>query len=68
MARFFENPLLIVVLVLVIIVVFGANKLPVAAKALGQSLRIFKNEVRSDADRTPTDQVSDAPSDTDKAS
>ncbi|MDR3067974.1 MAG: twin-arginine translocase TatA/TatE family subunit [Cellulomonas sp.] len=48
MGRFFENPVVLIVLILVLVIVFGANKLPVAAKSLGQSLRIFKNEVRPD--------------------
>ncbi|MCL2090226.1 MAG: twin-arginine translocase TatA/TatE family subunit [Micrococcales bacterium] len=48
MGRFFENPVVLIVLLLVLVIVFGANKLPVAAKSLGQSLRIFKNEMRPD--------------------
>ncbi len=48
MGRFLENPVVLIVLVLVLVIVFGASKLPVAAKSLGQSLRIFKNEVRPD--------------------
>ncbi len=48
MGRFLENPAVLIVLLLVLVIVFGANKLPVAAKSLGQSLRIFKNEMRSD--------------------
>ncbi|MCL2455828.1 MAG: twin-arginine translocase TatA/TatE family subunit [Micrococcales bacterium] len=46
MARFFENPAVLIVLLLVIVLVFGANKLPTAARSLGQSLRIFKTEMR----------------------
>lgn len=64
MGKFFENPVLIVVLLLVIIIVFGANKLPVAAKALGQSLRIFKNEVRSDDSKDTSTETRDASAET----
>jgi sec-independent protein translocase protein TatA len=42
----FDNPLLLVVLVLVIVVVFGAKRLPDAARSLGRSMRIFKSEVK----------------------
>jgi sec-independent protein translocase protein TatA len=34
------------VLAVVVILLFGAKKLPDAARALGKSLRIFKSEVR----------------------
>jgi sec-independent protein translocase protein TatA len=35
----------IVAIVLVVLVLFGATKLPVFAKGLGQSIKIFKKEV-----------------------
>jgi sec-independent protein translocase protein TatA len=41
-----DNPWLLLVLVLVIVLVFGANKLPGAARSLGRSMRIFKSEVK----------------------
>ncbi|MHA7650939.1 Sec-independent protein translocase subunit TatA [Mycobacterium sp. ML4] len=34
------------ILALVVIVLFGAKRLPDAARSLGKSLRIFKSEVR----------------------
>ncbi|HZA10765.1 Sec-independent protein translocase subunit TatA [Mycobacterium sp.] len=34
------------VLAVVVILLFGAKKLPEAARALGKSMRIFKSEVR----------------------
>ncbi len=46
MAKFFDNPVLLLVLVVIIVLVFGANKLPGAARSLGRSMRIFKSEVR----------------------
>lgn len=45
----------ILVLLIVILVLFGAKRLPGAARSLGQSLRIFKAEtkgLREDADTT----------------
>ncbi len=50
------EPWHIVVLVVVIALLFGANRLPGLAKAVGQSLRIFKNEVKDlTDDAKPTD-------------
>jgi len=47
----------ILILLIVILVLFGAKRLPGAARSLGQSLRIFKAEtkgLRSDEDTTVT--------------
>jgi len=41
----------LIVLVLIILL-FGAPKLPALAKSLGQSLKIFKSEVRPDSDES----------------
>ncbi|GIG24199.1 Sec-independent protein translocase subunit TatA [Cellulomonas denverensis] len=40
------KPWHIVVLVIVIVLLFGAKRLPDLAKSVGQSLKIFKNEVK----------------------
>jgi sec-independent protein translocase protein TatA len=51
----------IVVLVVVLILLFGANRLPDLARSVGQSLKIFKSEVKdlreddTDTSRTPSD-------------
>lgn len=50
----------LVVILFVVLLMFGAPKLPGFAKSLGQSMRIFKQEVSSDADETkpaPHDQA-----------
>lgn len=44
--RIFDNPMVLVLLLLVILLLFGAPKLPGMARSLGQSLRIFKSEVK----------------------
>ncbi|MDX6198569.1 MAG: sec-independent protein translocase protein TatA [Actinomycetota bacterium] len=47
----------ILILLIVILVLFGAKRLPGAARSLGQSMRIFKAEtkgLRSDDDATIT--------------
>jgi sec-independent protein translocase protein TatA len=41
-----DNPWILLVLVLIIVLVFGANRLPGAARSLGRSMRIFKSEVK----------------------
>lgn len=38
------------IILLVILLLFGAPKLPALARSLGQSMKILKNEVRSDSD------------------
>lgn len=48
------KPWHIIVLVVVLVLLFGAKKLPGAARGLGQSLRILKSEtknLRDDEDR-----------------
>lgn len=46
MRNLFDNPILLLVLVLLVVVVFGAKRLPDAARSLGRSMRIFKSEVK----------------------
>ena len=43
------------VLIVVVLLLFGAPKLPVLAKSLGQSLKIFKSEVRPGSDSGESD-------------
>jgi len=40
------SPVHFLILVLVIIVIFGAAKLPMVAKNLGKSMKVFKSEVK----------------------
>jgi sec-independent protein translocase protein TatA len=48
----------IIIVLLVVVLLFGATRLPALARAVGQSARIFRTEVRSTADES-----SDAPAD-----
>jgi sec-independent protein translocase protein TatA len=51
----------LVLVVIVIMVLFGAKRLPDASRSLGRSLRIFKAEtkgLRDDSDTTVTDTTS----------
>ena len=44
--NFFRNPWAIVLLIVLVILLFGANKLPGLARNMGKSMRIFKSEVK----------------------
>lgn len=46
MGRLFDSPVHLLILLLVIVVLFGAKRLPDAARGLGRSMRILKTEVR----------------------
>jgi len=58
----------LVILLVVILLLFGAPKLPGLARSLGQSMRIFRSEVKTMKDEnssdTPNDSSSDSNSDT----
>ncbi len=44
------RPLEIIAILLIIVLLFGAKKLPELAKGIGQSLKIFKKEVKPEVD------------------
>ncbi|WP_372699272.1 Sec-independent protein translocase subunit TatA [Arthrobacter sp. JSM 101049] len=48
----------IVIIVVLALILFGAPKLPGLARSLGQSMRIFKSEVRQMKDDDPKDPKS----------
>ena len=55
--RIFDHPAQLLIIVLLVVVLFGAKRLPDAARGLGRSLRIFKTEVKEmkkDDARRPT--------------
>ena len=49
------------ILLVVILLLFGAPKLPGLAKSLGQSLKIFKSEMKTDESNGSTDKTDDRP-------
>jgi sec-independent protein translocase protein TatA len=59
----FDSPWKILIVAVVIIVLFGSRKLPVAARSLGQSMRILKKEVSGlhEDERAPSTSVQAAP-------
>ncbi|GAB3285627.1 hypothetical protein GCM10027449_31050 [Sinomonas notoginsengisoli] len=46
MGRLFDGPWPIVIIIIVALLLFAAPKLPAMARALGQSMRILKSEVK----------------------
>ena len=51
-----RNPTLWAVLILLAIVLFGARRLPDAAKSIGQSIKAFKSEMETEK---PSDSAND---------
>ena len=45
---FLREPSHILLLVLVLVILFGAKRLPDSAKSVAKSLRIFKDEMKSE--------------------
>ncbi len=43
----------LIIILLIVILLFGAKKLPDTAKSIGESLKIFKKSVRDDAPPPP---------------
>ena len=54
MRALFDSPAAIILLLLVI-VLFGARRLPEAAKSVGKSIKIFKSEMETDKTTEPKD-------------
>jgi sec-independent protein translocase protein TatA len=61
MGRLFDNPATIIILIIVVLLLFGAPKLPGLARSVGQSLRIFKSEVKQMKDEDSTATAEDQP-------
>ena len=58
-----RNPAIWAVLILLVIVLFGARRLPEAAKSIGQSIKAFKGEMQPDE---TADNKSTSPEDPNK--
>ena len=46
---FLREPSHILLLLLVLVILFGAKRLPDSAKSLGKSMRIFKSEMKDES-------------------
>ena len=53
-----DRPWHILVLLIVVVLLFGSKRLPVSARSLAKSLRIFKSELK-DGDKNQKDSDSD---------
>lgn len=64
---FLREPSHILLLLLVVIILFGAKRLPDSARSLGRSLRIFKSEMKDmkNDDKSENDGKTDKKDDTD---
>jgi sec-independent protein translocase protein TatA len=49
---FLREPSHILLLLLVLVILFGAKRLPDSAKSLGKSMRIFKSEMKEMKDES----------------
>lgn len=50
----------LILIVAVILLIFGATRLPALAKSVGQSMKIFRNEMKTNDDaKAGTDQAAD---------
>ncbi|CAB4841986.1 MAG: twin-arginine translocase TatA/TatE family subunit [Actinobacteria bacterium] len=49
---FLREPSHILLLLLVLVILFGAKRLPDSARSLGKSMRIFKSEMKEMKDET----------------
>ncbi|ASY15936.1 sec-independent protein translocase protein TatA [Candidatus Planktophila sulfonica] len=49
---FLREPSHILLLLIVVVVLFGAKRLPDSARSLGKSMRIFKSEMKEMKDET----------------
>jgi sec-independent protein translocase protein TatA len=61
----FDQPFALLIIVLLIVVLFGATRLPNAARQVGRSMRIFKSEVK-EMKNDGKDPGKDAASDADR--
>ncbi|WP_159602743.1 twin-arginine translocase TatA/TatE family subunit [Agromyces humi] len=50
-----------VIVIAIILLLFGAPKIPQLARSLGQSMRILKTEIRDDGSGAPSDTPVAAP-------
>ncbi|MFU8948111.1 twin-arginine translocase TatA/TatE family subunit [Mycetocola zhadangensis] len=54
----------LLIIVFLVLLLFGAPKLPGLAKSVGQSMKIFKNEIKSDKPETSDASVTVPPATT----
>ena len=62
----FGWPHLLIILA-VILLLFGATKLPALAKSIGQSMKVFRNEIKTDDTKDSADKAESSESAKDAA-
>lgn len=55
------GPTELIIIGVVLVLLFGATRLPQTAKGLGQALRLFKKEIRDDDKEKASSQVQEQP-------
>ncbi len=58
---FLKEPSHIIILLVVILVLFGAKRLPDSARSLGRSMRIFKSEMKEMTTEEKKDEGDSSP-------
>ena len=58
---FLKEPSHIIILLVVILVLFGAKRLPDSARSLGRSMRIFKSEMKEMTTEEKKDEGESSP-------
>lgn len=53
----FDKPLVWIIILLIVVILFGASKIPEIGKGLGQGIRSFKEETRAAMDDKPSNPV-----------
>ena len=57
MLGLFDNPIHLLMLFVVVMLLFGAKRLPEMGRSLGEGLRGFKNSISGESPRVPAEQV-----------
>lgn len=60
MKALFESPVFLITIVLVVALLWGGPKLPGIAKSLGESMRIFRKEMKTMSDEREADKKTDS--------
>jgi sec-independent protein translocase protein TatA len=56
------------IILAIVLLLFGATKLPALAKSVGQSMKVFRNEIRDDKSGEAAPGAADATAHVDEAS
>ena len=57
-----------IIILAVVLLLFGATRLPALAKSLGQSARVLRKELKADETETPAQPTASAPAESEQPS